>query len=142
MVETKNSSNTDKLEEIRFISFNDLTKAHMIKGKLLDNSIYCYLTNELTNQIAPHYSRLNVGIDLFIRKQDIDNAIKILAENGEQHLLELAGWIFCPHCQSVNVTSQQSPKNGLLTLLKTLFFIPKKHPVAYKCDACGATFEY
>ncbi len=140
MATSKNPGNSSKVEEVKLLSFSQLQQAYIIKGKLEANGIYCYLTNENTQQVAPHYSVMGVWMDLMINKEDLQSALQILCDGDEQKLLELQGWVFCPKCGSTNVQSQFS-KGKILQILAALIAVIKSpSPQNYICNVCKHKF--
>ncbi len=141
MVTTQDKADSTRVEEVKLLSFSQLQQAYLIKGKLEDNGIFCYLTNENTSQVAPHYSVMGVWMDLMIRKEDLDNALQILCDGDEKKLLELQGWRFCPNCGSNHLRNKISKGKIAQAGFMLLFNLGFKSNDTYECSNCGTTFK-
>jgi Zn finger protein HypA/HybF involved in hydrogenase expression len=130
-------------------SFNNAFDANIIKSKLEDSGIECFLSNENTsNTLNPIMSNSSNGVRLFIKDIDLEKADNLLTE---QDFDPESLAIHCPDCQSAKVEiiepkeKQKSGKKGFRALLGIIFatssdIIPSGTG-SYKCQDCGHEFE-
>ena len=87
---------------------NDLTNAYLIKGILDEHGIDCFISNENVTTANPLYMNAVGGIEIQIREEDKENAIKILAQNRteqEEHLED-------PIAEEKTISQTRCPKCG------------------------------
>ena len=72
--------NSDKI--ITIYSFEHLSEAVVVRGRLESEGIPCMIQNELISQIAPFYSDTFGGVKLQVNERDAEQAIEILKEAG------------------------------------------------------------
>ncbi len=65
------------MEPVRLTSCNSTFDAHIIKTKLLNEQIECFITNENFNSIYPCF---NDSIDIYVNPKDLDRAKEIIIE--------------------------------------------------------------
>ncbi|PRY16502.1 putative signal transducing protein [Pontibacter ummariensis] len=136
---------------VTIAAFNDLTEAHILKGRLEAEGILCFLGDEHIVGAQPFYSVAVGGVKLKVTEQDVEEAKAILARiqggEGEFELnesIELAPpmqehpeAIVCPNCGSDNVNEEKY--NKTVFSLSYLFlgfpvpFLSRK----YHCYNCG-----
>jgi hypothetical protein len=100
------------LKIITFRTFQNPSEAHIVKGRLENEGIRCFLTNENTTTLLPHMTFMfGAGVQLMLHESDFDKASEILNENKAKEIV-------CPNCSSNNI------KFGLgKHKLKKIFFI-------------------
>ena len=82
------------------ITSDSLTEAHIIKGRLLNDGINCFLANENFTNLMPLYNNmLGSGIQIIINEKDIEKARIIIKDKIEPNNNEL----ICPNCGSDNI---------------------------------------
>lgn len=114
--------------------FQNPTEAHIVKGKLESEGIYCFLENENYYTLKPFYKAENDGIRLMIHEEDLERAKALIAEANPDKLI-------CPHCGSDKV--QLIPESGLKNLVSILFIsllMLRKRKLTYLCQNCKKTF--
>ncbi len=62
--------------------FDNYMSAHIILGRLQNESIACYLVDELSHTIGPFLSAPVGGIKLMVAEQQTERALSILQEFG------------------------------------------------------------
>lgn len=84
---------------IRFTLCNSIVEANMVKHRLENEGIACYLTNDNFTTLLPAYNgMLGAGIQVMIDEKDIQKANELF------HLEEHTEVIKCPNCQSEEVS--------------------------------------
>jgi hypothetical protein len=58
--------------------FDDYMSAHIILGRLQNESIVCYLNDEITHTIGPFLSTPMGGIKLMVAEQQTERALSII----------------------------------------------------------------
>jgi len=122
------------------MTIDSLAEAHIIKGRLLNEGIDCFLTNENITNLMPHYNNmLGSGVQIIINEQDIDKAREILKDKIEPNNLELA----CPNCGSTHIGFGKGKRfrifNTIIALLSS-FLIGNLKP-KYYCNDCNTEIK-
>lgn len=111
--------------------------ANLIKTKLESEGIPCYLFNEYSTNLLPHFfNLLGSGVQVVVHKNDLERA-KAIAEIPE-------GKLVCPNCGSDNFTMKiAKPLNKISTMIFSFFFgIPIGNLLNhYKCRNCNSEFR-
>lgn len=113
-------------------------EANLIKTRLIDSGVDCFLTNENYTSLYPACNGLlGSGIRVMIEEEDADKALDLLGLNSESK-------IKCPNCNSENITNgSTSKKSGkvLAVLMSLLALIPfTNHKQTYCCKDCKTEF--
>lgn len=140
---------------ITIASFNELTEAHIIKGRLEAEGILCFLGDENIVGVQPFYSFAVGGVKLKVTEGDVMEAKAILSriEEGSTHFdydtIELAPPMqqhteatVCPRCGSDHI--EQLKFNKTVFSLSYLFLgfpIPFLNRKKYSCFDCGHTWK-
>lgn len=75
-------------------------EAHLIKDRLINEGIDCFLTNENTTNLMPMFNNmLGAGIQIFINETDFQEARELIKDKLEPDNDE----IICPHCGSTEI---------------------------------------
>ncbi|MFW5707819.1 MAG: DUF2007 domain-containing protein [Bacteroidota bacterium] len=83
---------------VRLTTCENSFEAHMIKGRLENEGIESYLTNENFSSLMPHYNRIfGSGVQVMIFEKDLPRATEILGLNTKPQLI-------CPACGSKNIS--------------------------------------
>ena len=91
------------MKTINLISVDDPAEAHLIKGKLMNAGIDCFLTNENMTTLAPHHNLfLNSGIQIMVKENDLAEALKLIKDKLEPQQETYT----CPNCGSQNIALQ------------------------------------
>jgi hypothetical protein len=128
------------MKTIRLITCNDSFEANLIKDKLEDEGIECFLTNENFTSLFPNYNGiLGSGIQVMIDEKDLERATEIIQDKRSAQVIK------CPNCDSDQVTSSIGYKsvNKILTiLLSLLIWIPFGNiKNTYYCKNCNVEFK-
>ncbi|MRT94480.1 DUF2007 domain-containing protein [Ancylomarina sp. 16SWW S1-10-2] len=123
---------------IRLMTCDTAVEAYLIKGRLKNEGIETFITNENFSNLMPHYTRiLNSGIQIMISDADYAEASKILELNIKQELI-------CPECQSTNIKfslGKNKIKKIFVILISLFISIPFNNlKTVYKCQDCKAEF--
>ena len=125
-------------------TFDHVMEAHLLKLKLEDEGINCFLKDVFLVGLDPLYASALGGIKLQVNKNDWEKALKILAIIEQSNHMETPA---CPQCNSVdyyeNHKSFKSGK-GLLALCFSFLFLvyPIYHKYVRKCKKCGLEIGY
>jgi len=118
------------------MTIDSLAEAHMIKGRLLNEGIDCFLTNENITNLMPHHNNmLGSGIQIIINEQDIHKAREILKDKIEPNNLELV----CPNCGSTHIGFG---KGKTFRIFNTIIALLSSFPIGnlkpkYYCNDCN-----
>lgn len=95
---------------ITFETYYDPMLAHIIRTRLEDAGIQCFIADENSLLINPLYNQALSGLKIKIFAHDLERCKAILAEDTatlpEQHLVtdpETSEVLICPYCGSTNV---------------------------------------
>jgi len=122
-------------------------EAAIIKARLEDSGIPCFLTDENVATINPLYNQAIGGVKLNVFEKDVERIDALLAEhnllpqtdNGETEK------VICPQCGSSNVGLGQATRKRFswwVTLVSLVLSIyPFKANQCYHCYDCGYEFK-
>jgi DNA-directed RNA polymerase subunit RPC12/RpoP len=119
---------------------NNSFEANLIKGKLENNGISCFLANENISTLMPYFNgMLGAGVQIIIEDSDLEKAQEIifspLKESG----------IACPNCNSTNVEfglGTNKLKKIFLVLISLFTWIPFGNiRNIYYCQNCKTEFK-
>lgn len=121
----------------RLITCENLTEAYLIKGKLNNEGIDCFLTNENFTNLMPIYNNmLGAGIQIFVDDNDLDKARALINDKLEPD----NGDLDCPYCGSKEIELGIGENKRLKIfniLLSLLAFIPLGNmKPKYFCKNC------
>ena len=124
-------------------------EANIIKARLEDSDIPCFLTDENVATINPLYNQAIGGVKLNVFERDVDRINALLAENHFDVELEnidpSEDKMLCENCGSDNVSFGQATKNRFkwwVTILSFLLIVyPFKANKCYHCYNCGHEFK-
>lgn len=129
------------METVRLLTCDNSQEAALIKGRLENEGVRCFTTNENFTTLMPNLNgMLGAGVQLMVFKYDY---------NRVYHLLELGNSksdvIHCPNCNSSNVRfGLGHNKIGKIAavILSVLAFVPfnniKKN---FSCSDCQSEFK-
>lgn len=136
---------------ITIAAFNDVTEAHILKGRLEAEGILCFLGDEHIVGAQPFYSVAVGGVKLKVTEKDEEEARAILANiqggtsefiyNDELELAppmqEHAATLTCPKCGSDHIGEEKYNKTVFsLSYLLLGFPVPFRSR-KYTCYNCG-----
>ncbi|TKC05480.1 DUF2007 domain-containing protein [Pedobacter polaris] len=133
-----------------YSSYYNPIEANIIKSRLEDSDIPCFLTDEHVATIQPMYNQAIGGVKLNVFEKDIER-INILLNEEQDFIEDNAETIIeedkveCEKCGSTNVSFGQATKKRFswwVTIISLLFFIyPFKANKCYHCYECGNEFK-
>ncbi len=127
--------------------FDDPIKARILKSKLENEGVNCFLFDENIVSINPLYNITVGGIKLKISEADAEKVRKIIAEVENTPLTNDENEPFnCPNCESSNLISGYKSMKGILgvigAIISFLFMVfPIYYNIGYKCNDCGNEFN-
>ena len=126
----------------KILSCENLTEASIVKARLENYGIACYLTNQHFTTLLPIYNNmLGSGIQVMVSENDYQEARKLLIDKIAPHTQE----VVCPQCGSKNLQLGLGNQKGLkiwTVLLSLLAFIPMGNlKPKYYCNDCNAEIE-
>lgn len=129
------------METIRLLTCDNNREASIIKGRLENEGIECFLTNENFSTLMPHFfGILGAGVQIVVNKTDYEKAVKLLDldQSAQNELV-------CPNCKSTNIGfGLGRKKSGKITtiLLSLLAGVPFNNiNNRYYCRDCNADFK-
>ncbi|WP_295719498.1 DUF2007 domain-containing protein [Mucilaginibacter sp.] len=129
---------------ITFENYYDVMLAHIVRTKLEDNGIACFIADENTITANPIYNQAIGGIKLKIFERDLERCRAILAADGDLHDQdhieideETNNLVICPFCASTNV-GPTDPGKFASFISVVLPFVNNK---AWHCFNCQQDFE-
>lgn len=130
---------------IVFEVFYNPIEANIVKSRLMDSGIQCFLSDENTVTINPLYTQALGGVKLHLFERDADLARNILNETFPiSETSEEEGEYVCPQCGSRHVGYVQATKKrfSVLTMVVSiaLFVYPFHVKKVYHCFDC--LYEY
>ncbi|MCX2450786.1 DUF2007 domain-containing protein [Pedobacter sp. PLR] len=145
---------------IVFETFYNPIKANIVKSRLLDSGLQCFLSDEHTIGMNPLYTQALGGIKLHVFERDLEQATAILQEEGfapgfvmssdggeEEVPVEETAIVekVCPNCGSTHVGYVQSTKKRFGILTMVISFLLAVYPFhvnkTWHCFDCEHEFE-
>ncbi|AMP98268.1 hypothetical protein AY601_1350 [Pedobacter cryoconitis] len=111
-----------------FETYYNPIEANIVKSRLMDADIQCFLSDENTITLNPLYTQALGGVKLHLFEKDVDLARSILQETIpplETPEEEEKGEFVCPKCGSHDVGYVQATKKrfGILTMLVSILLL-------------------
>ncbi|HUH26153.1 MAG TPA: DUF2007 domain-containing protein [Flavobacterium sp.] len=128
-------------------TFNNLIEAYLLKTKLEDEGVFCFLQDEYQISLNPLHSQALGGIKLQVTQDEWDKASVILNDLQKQKFTDEHGnTLECPKCSSTefyeNYRTIKDTKSILSLLFSFLLFIyPIYSKNVHKCKECGFEME-
>ncbi len=132
------------MKSVRLISCDDFFEAYIIKGRLDNEEIPCYIVNENFSSLLPYLKNmLGGGLQVMVSESDYKRAIDLIHE--ETGYEKQNSKKQCPSCgsQNIGLSLGNNKIKKILAIIISLFaFIPigniyiKKH-----CKNCGEEFD-
>ena len=124
---------------IRILTCDNLTEAHFVKGRLGNEGINCFLTNQNFTNLVPMYNNMmGAGIQIMIEEKNYDKAYEILQDKINPQTKN----IICPSCGSNNIELGLGKHKGfkLLNIFIAIFsLLPLGHlKPKYYCKDCNS----
>ena len=130
------------MKTVRILTCDSATEAALIQGRLENEGIQSFRTNENFATLMPHYSRiLGSGVEILVSEDDAHKASVILEDIIKPTIPEQMS---CPDCGSINVKYGLG-KAGIGKLFFALISILTAVPInnikpSYYCRNCSAEF--
>ena len=122
-------------------TFTNYIEANIIKGRLEEENINCWLRDENTVTIDPILTNAVGGIKLMVAEAQADRAVALL----QQFRKEKKALIKCPNCGSDNVEFVSTPRkpSNWLGAIAGFLLGDLAMPVdkVYHCFDCGKEFD-
>lgn len=68
------------MKTTKLITCDNLTEAHLIKGRLNNEGIECFLTNQNFTSLMPISDKRFTGIQVIVSESDLDKAKQIIED--------------------------------------------------------------
>ena len=130
---------------IVFETYYNPIEANIVKARLMDSGIQCFLSDENMITVNPLYNQALGGVKLHLFQKDAEQARELLMDQDVQ-ITEEAGPEAesvgeCPKCGSANVGYVQATKDrfSILTMFVSLLllvypFYAKKTHHCFNCE--------
>jgi hypothetical protein len=145
-------------------TFYNPIEANIVKARLLDSDVQCFLSDENSVTINPLYTQALGGVKLHVFERDVPLAKSILQEGGLENSFEegtaeapdqereafpvaekSASDFICPDCGSSHVGYVQATKNrfNIFTTVVSLLLMvyPFRARQTHHCFDCGHEFD-
>ncbi|RFZ90876.1 DUF2007 domain-containing protein [Mucilaginibacter conchicola] len=135
---------------ITFERYYDPMLAHIVRTRLEDNGIPCFIADENVIAANPMFNNAVGGIKLKIFERDLERCKQILALEGDLHerdhieIDEDDQAVACPYCASTNVKHRlaDDTTSGISGLLSTLSgLLSFKGKSEWYCYNCQREFD-
>lgn len=131
---------------ITFETYYDPMTAHIVRTRLEDSGISCFIVDENMGTVYPAYNAAIGGIKLKIFARDFEKCKAIIAEDNALDIENLPAetQVVCPYCGSNNVRYGAATGENvgwfakLFSLVKLNSFIDNYD---WHCFNCGKDFE-
>lgn len=127
-------------------SYQYSSEAVIIKGKLESEGVEVFMADNFTIDTDPLVSNAIGGVKLFVRSEQLEKAMSVLAEISRYSVDDKGEAIICSQCGSEKVELGTTVKEGK-SLFAFLFgfLIAGGMPVytkyRYRCNSCNNEFE-
>lgn len=135
------------MERVTIKTFDKAIDAHILKARLEDEGIECFIYDENIVTVNPLYTLAVGGIKLKINESDIEKANSILSEIDSTPFTDNNNdAIKCPRCKSTNLISDFKSMNNIGSIFATIIafiyiVIPFYMKSVYKCKNCDCEFK-
>lgn len=127
-------------------TFDNPIEANIMKSKLLNEGIQCFLFDEHIVEMNPLYNITVGGIKLKIAPSDKEKATEIIQAYHQAEITNEEGEVVeCPSCQSKEFHKGFKSFKSLRGILSAIFSLAfMVYPIFYKtvnkCKQCGTEF--
>ena len=128
-------------------TFNDSVSAHLVKTRLENEGIECFIFDEHINNVMPVYGKAVGGIRLKIKEQDSTRTKELIKEwELRPFLNESDDPLTCTTCGSNEIyggfKSFKTSLGWLTLAISFLFMIyPFYSKTVYRCKNCGEEMD-
>ncbi len=126
----------------KLITCDNLTEAYLIKGRLANEEIISFLTNQNFTTLMPLYNNiLGAGIQVLVNEKDFEKAREIIKDKLEPDNTKLV----CPYCGSTDIKLGFG-KNRWFKILNIILAIIAFFPIGnikpkYYCNNCKSEIK-
>lgn len=129
------------MKTILLKTYENSFEANLLKTRLENEDIDCFLTNENTANLLPHhFIDSNSGIQIFIDENDRDKALVILKKVDDKD----PQIVSCPQCGSMDISNSLG-KNKIKKVFQLFFALfagtMKNSHFFYLCKNCNTEFQ-
>jgi hypothetical protein len=132
--------------------YYDPMLAHIIRTRLEDNGIPCFIADDNIISANPVFNNAVGGIKLKIFERDLERCQKILAQEGDLHDQdhheideETHTAVICPYCASTNVRFGAATEKKVNWFVALIFALMSVFPFyarkAWHCFNCQRDFD-
>ena len=121
---------------IIYEAFDTVMQANLAKTKLDAYGIPCFLTEENFTGLYPMRNQIFPGVRLHVFERDAGRVKEVLAEVPSE-----VEPTICPHCQSKNVTIEETKQGPPPDLLSSLLFVVAPVKKVYYCNDCKKEWD-
>ncbi len=130
------------MKTVRLLTCENTIEAHFIKGRLLNEGIDCFLTNQNFTILMPLYNNMmGSGIQIIINEDDYSKARGIIADKIYPDNTEL----ICPNCGSSNIKLGLGRSKGFKIfniIIALISFLPIGNiKPKYSCKDCKTEID-
>lgn len=128
-------------------TFDNPMEAHIVKSRLENEGIPCFLFDENMVAMNPLYNVTVGGIKLKVNTSDFNKAKEIITTvNAKPITDDKNNIVTCPNCASSDLISGYKSMKGstgfLSTIISFLFMVfPIYYKTVYKCKDCDTEFR-
>jgi DNA-directed RNA polymerase subunit RPC12/RpoP len=125
---------------IRLTTCEDSFEANLLKNKLEQEGIVCFLTNENFTNLLPNFvGLLGTGVHVMVEERDYERAVKLIENDMSKEGIK------CPYCNSTEVVysfGRNVTNKIIIVILSLLILIPFGNiKRSYFCKECGTEFK-
>jgi hypothetical protein len=122
------------------------SEAIIVKGKLEAEGIEVFMADSFTIDTDPLVSNAIGGVKLFVKKEQEEDAYKVLNEISRYAVSDDGQPVMCPVCESkeADLMTTVKDKKSFLAFLFTFLIgggLPVYTKYKYRCSQCNHEFE-
>lgn len=135
------------MELITIKTFDNPMEAHIVKSRLENEGIHCFLFDENMVSLNPLYNVTVGGIKLKINDKDTEKAKQVLKEIQKSPITDESNdELRCPSCASNDLISGYKSMRGgsgffAAIISFVLMVFPIYYKTVYKCKNCDNEFR-
>ena len=130
------------MKTVRLLTCDNQSEAHILQGRLENEGIDCFLTNEISTTLLPQFNNMmGSGVQLMVGEEDLKKAREILQDKISPDHSNM----ICPHCGSTDIglgLGKNRLIKGFTILIGILMAIPFGNlKPKYYCKTCKMEIE-
>lgn len=138
---------------IVYSTYYNAVEANIIRARLQDSGIDCFLADENVATLNPFYNQAIGGIKLIVFERDVVLITELLSEETpllnqlefEEYSGEETSGVLCENCNSRNVgygmATKHKHRTWVIIISFILFVLPFFANKCYHCYDCGHEFK-